>query len=1186
MNLALKVIIINVRGSSDVRDLVTWSVDNKYDFLFLTEAGNKVSECTSIECYHSLVGRGVAIFKINNKIVSKCPHATNNHVVVKLEGDALMIHLWYVPPASNRDNNHSVEIEEQVISLLSKSKRRTIHVGDFNARTRKLGDKKSNGRGNLFYESLKRGSYEIINSFGIPTFEGSGGKKSIIDWTIVSQDLVPRIKWSCSPPIFGSDHESIELSLSSKVKLRHDCKKEVISPAQFLRMICQRTKEREEGAWFQHFMQSVASAKRFSRRRNQRVLPEHLQFIEHQIDLLRKKIRSGKYVDETARCVLAELMKIQKEESREARMMNQLGELRKGDFNHCIKRVKQDSRGNGKFVNVCVGGQILTGNDACRAILDEFFDQGKRSHSYVPVDLAPDDDPITAIEVEEALRLCEGNSAPGKSGVSYYLLRQWFAKDREYLTGLFSDWYKRAVFPGELKESILIAIKKNRDGGSVLDNARPICMSESIGRWYERIVDNRLMFYLESRNSLSEDQFAYREHRSVESAQKKIQEIRVKHKKDIQMMVKTDVVSAFAQLDQQAIIQSLAAKQIPGNIVRIIIEYLRDRIIWISLGEDWISRTVNNGIPQGSALGPHLYICATDQILMNLKKRAQKRNTFCRGIVSFSDDIVLIVAGREYKKIESDAIQLLNQMNADLAEIGLSLNSKKTQFMVSKRVKIDSVKWNAQEYVPVEQMKIFGLNYSVNYRFSGHVDHLCNETRIWLSKNQYLLKGGRKTDLKRRKDMIMMFLYQRLLLGAPTWYDSMLKGDKKKLETITRLTGLAITGSCKRTSLMAASLLSKMMPFHLLAKGRAERFAVREGSRANTIDVERRLRKVDTDHPSRWKHRQILCKTLNNEDEVKLLDVDILIYTDGCLINSEGKKKVGAAMIKMMRETAGVDGVVSVKKFKLGEEITSYQAEVMAIETALDDTLEEESGWQVAILSDCLSAIKAMSNPIAKNDVIYRCQKKIDQIEGKGIRLLIQHVKGHVGISGNEKADCAAKEAAFDGVFTVRKLAPSVFDRRIARKLMQENDEWFAASQYGSTVKMFFDGPSDPMLARVSFNWMTIPIYSGQGANLSSIEHLIAGNDANCRCGKKQTTVHLLFHCDRLKEVNLRYARAIGISTTEFYEPWEKLRKNEKIHKYIERRAGELFEYLKIENKIEEEMTRIVPKLRDLKISM
>ena len=150
-------------------------------------------------------------------------------------------------------------------------------------------------------------------------------------------------------------------------------------------------------------------------------------------------------------------------------------------------------------------------------------------------------------------------------------------------------------------------------GGDAADpsNYRPISTLYTIAQIFEKLVYLQVSTYLEKYNILNKFQFGFRKGRSTEQA---IVEISDKLKKAIDNNLYTcgvflDIAKAFDTVNHQILLKKIETYGIRGIPLKWFTSYLFNRQQYVSLNSVESSKqTIKCGIPQGSSLGPLLFL--------------------------------------------------------------------------------------------------------------------------------------------------------------------------------------------------------------------------------------------------------------------------------------------------------------------------------------------------------------------------------------------------------------------------------------------------------------------------------------------------------------------------------------------------------------------------------------------------
>ena len=195
-----------------------------------------------------------------------------------------------------------------------------------------------------------------------------------------------------------------------------------------------------------------------------------------------------------------------------------------------------------------------------------------------------------------------------------------------------------------------------------------------------------------------------------------------------------DLQKAFDTVDHQILLAKLNHYGIRGVSNNLFKSYLSNCIQYVSInGHGFGLAAINFGVPQGSALGPLLFLLHINYLNQAIK--------FCK-VHHFADDTNLLCHSNSIKKlnklVNADLKHLVNWLNANK----ISLNVKKTEMVIfkSKQKKLEGdlkIKLCGKRLYPTESVKYVGVKIDANLTWK----HNINDLSIELNRaNAFLFK--------------------------------------------------------------------------------------------------------------------------------------------------------------------------------------------------------------------------------------------------------------------------------------------------------------------------------------------------------------------------------------------------------------------------------------------------------------
>lgn len=283
--------------------------------------------------------------------------------------------------------------------------------------------------------------------------------------------------------------------------------------------------------------------------------------------------------------------------------------------------------------------------------------------------------PTDEQEIISLINKLDPNSSPGIDQINNKILKAVKSSIATPLVSIFNRSITSGYFPKTWKTAVVVPIYK---GGAKNDpgNYRPISLLGSISKLLERIVNERLMKYLEQNNYLSDSQFGFRRGKSTEDAVNLLTNVVSTHLDNGSSCIGVflDLAKAFDTVSVPILLRKLEGFGIRGTALDWFTSYLTERNQCIRIGH-LVSEVqpVSFGVPQGSILGPTLFILYMNDICSVPVKNAD--------IICYADDTALIFHDTSWEQVRLRTEDGMNLISQWLSKNLLTLNTAKTKFL-------------------------------------------------------------------------------------------------------------------------------------------------------------------------------------------------------------------------------------------------------------------------------------------------------------------------------------------------------------------------------------------------------------------------------------------------------------------------------------------------------------------------
>ena len=351
------------------------------------------------------------------------------------------------------------------------------------------------------------------------------------------------------------------------------------------------------------------------------------------------------------------------------------------------------------------------------------------------------------------------------------------------LSRFYRFLFRRKVFPDERKLCNTVPVPKCGIS-AYASNYRPISILPVLSKVAEKLIFKPLYRYLESRDLLANRQYAYRKKLGTCDA---LLDLTCHMQKDLDngsetRIVQIDFSAAFDLVNHKALIFKLQNVGIGGWLLGLLSDFLagrKQRVVVDGVFSE--PRTILSGVPQGSVLGPILFLLYTSDLAVGLEN----------DLIGYADDHTLVAAIRSPQQRHEVALSL----NRDLEKIrnwcsrwGMKLNASKTKTLLVSRSRTlvpphPSLFIGNDKLAESESLTILGVTLDSHLTFQ---QHLINMSASAARKLGIVRKASHIYDCEKTNfTCFRSFILPLLEYCSPVWMSAAAR-DLSLLDRVVR----------------------------------------------------------------------------------------------------------------------------------------------------------------------------------------------------------------------------------------------------------------------------------------------------------------------------------------------------------------------------------------------------------------
>ena len=301
-------------------------------------------------------------------------------------------------------------------------------------------------------------------------------------------------------------------------------------------------------------------------------------------------------------------------------------------------------------------------------------------------------------ELKDAIAVSK-DTATGPDDIHYQMLKHLPETALDTLLHIFNGIWTTGVFPESWRLATIIPIPKPGKDHAEPTNYRPIALTSCLCKTLERMINKRLVWYLESNNLITKLQSGFRAERSTNDNLVRLETfirdafIKPEHV----VAVFFDLEKAYDTTWRYGILKDLHNFGMKGRLPNFIKSFLEDRTIQVRVGSTLSDLyDQEQGVPQGAILSTTLFNVKLNDIINCLDYKTDGS--------LYVDDFCICFRSKNMRTIGRHLQQCLNRIEDWATRNGFKFSKSKTQcvhFCQQRKIHNDPALYIYGSQIPV-----------------------------------------------------------------------------------------------------------------------------------------------------------------------------------------------------------------------------------------------------------------------------------------------------------------------------------------------------------------------------------------------------------------------------------------------------------------------------------------------------